>query len=90
MNITHLREQAKRQIETGQSLFTASGWAENTVTALAEIEQLQQANADLRAVLEKVEKACKATGNYIGQNGQLIKEVRAALAAHDALKEGDL
>jgi hypothetical protein len=34
---------------------------------------------DLLDVLEKVEKACKATGNYIGQNGQLIKEVRAAI-----------
>jgi hypothetical protein len=43
MNIAHLREQAKRQIETGQSLFAASGWAENTVTALDEIERLREA-----------------------------------------------
>jgi hypothetical protein len=57
MNIAHLREQAKRQIETGQSLFTASGWAENTVTALDEIEALR---ADL-AAYEQVEGDDKET-----------------------------
>ncbi len=35
----------------------------------------------LLEALEEVEKASAATGYYIGQNGQLIKKVRAAIAA---------
>jgi hypothetical protein len=34
---------------------------------------------ELLNVLRKVEHAAKATGDYIGTNGQLIKEVRAAI-----------
>jgi hypothetical protein len=45
-----------------------------------DVWEIIEVNAKLLDVLKKVEVACKATGNYIGQNGQLIKEVRAAIA----------
>lgn len=35
---------------------------------------------ELLDLLRKVEKAAKGTGDYIGRDGQLIKEVRAAIA----------
>jgi hypothetical protein len=67
------------QHDNWNDIWYVQNAANHYPAALDEIERLQQVNAELLAVLEKVEKACKATGNYIGQNGQLIKEVRAAI-----------
>jgi hypothetical protein len=51
MNIAHLREQA-------------SGWAENTLLAMDEIEQLRQVNKELLEALTSLKKALGPEGEY--------------------------
>lgn len=55
------------------------GLTANNQAYVEYFKKLHAEAAELREVLREVEKAARATGDYIGQDGQLITRVRLVL-----------